>query len=176
LRRVAEQRLAAGAAVFAAVLGWPRAAAAQPEPAPAPRFEEAPLPPRIDEVTPSERARAREPAPAAADTPPNRARLAPLPEDRAEPIDEIVVTAEEPWRQLPDLGSDWRAQREAELERRRYVFSLFPRDAAPVRPRYDDPFLVNPDGVPEGEITFFRYRFGRRRDSDESSNDGEDAP
>lgn len=124
------------------------------------------MPPRIDEVTPNERARANEPS---ADNP-NRARLAPLPEDRAEPVDEIIVTGEEPWRQLPDLGSAWRAQREAELARRRYVFALFPRDGTPAEPLLADPFLVNRDGLPSAEITIFRWRFGRR-DRDAETTD-----
>jgi hypothetical protein len=96
-----------------------------------------------------------------------------LPADRGEePVDEIVVTGTEPWRFLPDLGSDWRAQRDAELARRRYVFSVLPRDVTtPLRPNYDDPFLINRDGLPSAEINFLRWRFGRR---DNDAND--DAP
>ena len=50
--------------------------------------------------------------PTGARRPPNAARLAPLPEDRNEP-EEIIVIGQG-WR-LPDLGSEWRArQKEAE--------------------------------------------------------------
>jgi hypothetical protein len=121
-----------------------------------PPFEDAPMPPRIDEVTPNERARSSDAA--GADNP-NRARLAPLPEDR---VDEVIVTGEQPWRNLPDLGSAWRAQEEAELERRRYVFSLFRRDETQPAPLREAPFLVNRDGLPSAEPNIFRFRFGRR--------------
>ena len=159
--RGANWRAAAAAAALAAAACVPLSAFAQRGDAPPPRFEEAPIPPRIDEVTPDERARANDPQ--AADNP-NRARLAPLPEDRAEAVDEIVVTGEDPWRQLPDLGSEWRAKEEAELARRRYIFAIFPREAdgTPAEPMLADPFLVNRDGLPSGEINIVRFRFGRR--------------
>lgn len=150
---------AVAAAAFAAAVCLPLAAVAQR--GGEPRFQEAPLPPTIDDPTPVERARANDPP--AADNP-NRARLAPLPAERVGPVDEVVVRAREPaWRQLPDLGSEWRARQEAELERRRYVFSLFRRDEnRPSEPLRESPFLVNRSGLPSGEIEIFRYRFGRR--------------
>lgn len=138
--------------VLALVVCWPLVAAAQRDRAP--RFEDAPLPPRVDDVVSAERATAQ-----AAARNPNRARLAPLPADREEPVDEIVVTAENAWR-LPDLGSDWRAEREAELESRRYVFALFPREDT--IERYDNPFLVNPGAARSGSIGLFRWRLGQR--------------
>ena len=157
----AEWRAAAAAAALAAAACVPLTASAQRGDAPPPRFEEAPMPPRIDDVTPNERALANNPP--AADNP-NRARLAALPEDRAEAVDEIVVTGEDPWRHLPDLGSAWRAKEEAELARRSYVFAIFPRDdnGTPAEPMLADPFLVNRDGLPSGEINIVRFRFGRR--------------
>lgn len=155
---------AAAVAALAAAAFMPLSALAQR--GDVPRFEDAPMPPRIDEVTPNERALENDP-PAAQN--PNRARLAPLPEDRAQAVEEIVVTGEEPWRRLPDLGSAWRAQEEAEIARRRYVFALFPRDGTPTEPLISDPFLVNRDGLPSGEINIVRFRFGRRdRDADDA--------
>ena len=156
----AKFRVAAAAAALLAAACFASAALAQ-RGNDVPRFEEAPMPPRFEDLTPAEQARANEP-PAAGN--PNRARLAALPEDRAEAVDEIVVTGEDPWRQLPDLGSAWRAKEEAEIARRRYVFAIFPRDGdgTPPEPMLADPFLVNRDGLPSGEINIVRFRFGRR--------------
>lgn len=153
----AKFRVAAAAAALLAAACFASAALAQ-RGNDVPRFEEAPMPPRFEDLTPAEQARANEP-PAAGN--PNRARLAPLPEDR--PVDEIVVTGEGSWRRLPDLGSDWRAREEAERERRRYVFAVFPRDEnRATEPLRESPFLVNRSGLPSGEIDIVRFRFGRR--------------
>jgi hypothetical protein len=48
--------------------------------------------------------------------PPNAARLAPLPEERNDAPDEIIVIGQG-WR-LPDLGSEWRARQKESRERR----------------------------------------------------------
>ena len=115
--------------------------------------DDVPLPPRID---------ATETPPAAPARRPVRARLAPLPEDR--PVqDEIVVVGESEWR-LPDLGSDWRAQQEAEraaAARIRVTFLPLYDPEAPAAT--SDLFLVNREAQRRhGVVELFRVRFGRR--------------
>jgi hypothetical protein len=116
-----------------------------------------PLPPRLD--TPAR------PQPGAPSTAPVRvpdgARLAPLPEERAA-TEEIVVLGQSEWR-LPDLGSSWRAEQEAEEARegiRATFLPLYDPDNPPTR---SDTFLLDREAQQRlGFIELFRVRFGRR--------------
>src|SRR5262245_53615076 len=96
------------------------------------QFRDVPPPPRLDSPETTSTPPPAEPQPPPreiaplleqlrAARPPNAARLAPLPEERADQPserdkpDEVIVIGSG-WR-LPDLGSDWRAQQEAENPR-----------------------------------------------------------
>jgi hypothetical protein len=90
--------------------------------------------------------------------PPNAARLAPLPTERSEP-EEIVVIGQG-WR-LPDLGSEWRArQKEADREARLNATFLPLYD--PAKPPLHSDVFSSPEQRRHGYIELFRLRFGRR--------------
>jgi hypothetical protein len=95
---------------------------------------------------------------------PGQARLADPPAPAANPPAEIVVTGNEnPWR-LPDLGSEWRVQHEAEQRRtgrmRVDLFPLWdPEDQRPER----DLLPLNSEQRRVGFVEVFRIRFGRSR-------------
>lgn len=90
--------------------------------------------------------------------PPNAARLAPLPSERNEP-EEIIVIGQG-WR-LPDLGSEWRArQREADREARMNATFLPLYD--PNKPPLHSDVFSTPEQRRHGYIELFRLRFGRR--------------
>jgi hypothetical protein len=96
--------------------------------------------------------------------PPNAARLAPLPEERAEGADEIIVIGKG-WR-LPDLGTEWRArQREQALSGRfsATVLPLYDPNDPPARSQRS---LSTPEERRHGYIELFRLRFGRRSSDD----------
>ena len=95
--------------------------------------------------------------------PPNAARLAPLPEQRPNPPDEIVVVGQG-WR-LPDLGSAWRA-RQAEDAGKAGVTFLPLYDPAKPQQQWSNPFLLNREATRVGYIELFRGRFGRKRSAD----------
>jgi hypothetical protein len=91
--------------------------------------------------------------------PPNAARLAPLPEERTDEPEEIVVIGQG-WR-LPDLGSAWRArQKEAEKGRRFTATALPLYD--PSEPPLRTDFFTSGEQRRHGHIELFRLRFGRR--------------
>jgi hypothetical protein len=91
--------------------------------------------------------------------PPNAARLAPLPGERGDAPEEIVVIGQG-WR-LPDLGSDWRArQKEAEREARISATLLPLYD--PAKPPLHSDVFATPEQRRHGYIELFRLRFGRR--------------
>lgn len=91
--------------------------------------------------------------------PPNAARLAPLPEERGDAPEEIIVIGQG-WR-LPDLGSEWRArQKEAENEGR-FSATLLPL-YDPTVPSFRDNMFTNPEQRRHGYIEMFRLRFGKR--------------
>lgn len=92
--------------------------------------------------------------------PPNAARLAPLPEERADGPDEIIVIGKG-WR-LPDLGSEWRAR-----QREQAMSGRFSATALPLYDPDDPPYrsersLSTPEERRHGYIELFRLRFGRR--------------
>jgi hypothetical protein len=91
--------------------------------------------------------------------PPNAARLAPLPGERGDAPEEIIVIGQG-WR-LPDLGSDWRArQKEAEREARISATLLPLYD--PAKPPLHSDLFATPEQRRHGYIELFRLRFGRR--------------
>lgn len=91
--------------------------------------------------------------------PPNAARLAPLPEERGDAPEEIIVIGQG-WR-LPDLGSEWRArQKEAENEGR-FSATLLPF-YDPTEPSFRNNMFTNPEQRRHGYIEMFRLRFGKR--------------
>jgi hypothetical protein len=132
---------------------------------------DAPRPPRI--IDPAAPAADSPPAPQGPTTarppaaverpfglrPPNAARLAPLPEERADAPEEIIVIGQG-WR-LPDLGSEWRArQKEAENEGR-FSATLLPL-YDPAEPTFRENMFTSPERRRHGYIEMFRLRFGRR--------------
>lgn len=128
------------------ILETPASQAEAPVPAPAPAVE-----PRDLRVT--------LPSLGAAQRPPNAARLAPLPSERDDGTEEIVVIGQG-WR-LPDLGSEWRArQKEAEASGR-FTTTLLPL-FDPAQPPLHSDFFTTGDQRRHGNIELFRFRFGRR--------------
>jgi hypothetical protein len=96
--------------------------------------------------------------------PPNAARLAPLPEERGEAPEEIIVIGQG-WR-LPDLGSEWRArQKEAEKNVGRFSVTALPL-YDPAEPPLHAEVFSSPEQRRHGYIELFRLRFGRRSRSD----------
>jgi hypothetical protein len=119
---------------------------AAPAPVPAPAIE-------------PEQLRVALPAIGGARRPPNAARLAPLPDERNDEPEEIVVIGQG-WR-LPDLGSEWRArQKEAERSKRFSATALPLYD--PGRPPQHTDAFTSPEQRRHGYIDLFRLRFGRR--------------
>ena len=91
--------------------------------------------------------------------PPNAARLAPLPEERNDRPEEIIVIGQG-WR-LPDLGSEWRArQKEAERGARFSATALPLYD--PTDPPLHSETFMSREQRRHGTIELFRLRFGRR--------------
>jgi hypothetical protein len=94
--------------------------------------------------------------------PPTAARLAPLPEQRRDVPDEIVVTGQG-WR-LPDLGSGWRAEQRANERDRRLHAVLLPLYDPNRPPLRAEGFWLNREAQRQGYIELFRFRFGRQKD------------
>ena len=131
-----------------------------------------PLPPRIE--------RRAEPAPATTGAPasvtanatatappilgslrpPNAATLAPLPEDRADKPDEIIVIGQG-WR-LPDLGSDWRKKQEEADDTDRSHVTFMPLYDPSRPPQRSEPMQAPAEWQRHGYIELFRMRFGKR--------------
>jgi hypothetical protein len=161
--RRADQRTAAQSAALAAVLGaaltWPLAA-------------QDTVPPRAPRILDSPAANAPVPAPALepeelrvslpttpARRPPNAARLAPLPGERSDEPEEIIVIGQG-WR-LPDLGSEWRARQKEEARSGRFSATALPLYDPGKPPLQTDAFNT-PERRRHGSIDLFRLRFGRR--------------
>jgi hypothetical protein len=143
------------------------AACAQPLAA---QNSDAPRAPRIID-TPAPTAPAPTPAPAADPgeapapiiivprRPPNAARLAPLPEERADAPEEIIVIGQG-WR-LPDLGSEWRARQQEAARSGRFSATALPLYDPSEPPQHTDAFTSR-EQRRHGYIELFRLRFGRR--------------
>jgi hypothetical protein len=91
--------------------------------------------------------------------PPNAARLAPLPGERGDQPEEIVVIGQG-WR-LPDLGSEWRA-RQKEADREARISATFLPLYDPAKPPLHSDVFSAPEQRRHGYIELFRLRFGRR--------------
>jgi hypothetical protein len=159
-RRGAESALAVLVAALAAGLTHPLAA----------QNTEAPRAPRIignpGSTTPASATPPREqplvlPAVTLPDgrRPPNAARLAPLPEERNNEPDEIIVIGQG-WR-LPDLGSEWRARQKEAARGDRFTATALPLYDPAEPPLHSDTFMSR-EQRRHGYIELFRFRFGRR--------------
>ena len=128
-------------------------APAAPAPPAAPRNERALT---IPEVTLPEARR-----------PPNSARLAPLPDERSDEPEEIIVIGQG-WR-LPDLGSEWRARQKETAAEGRFTATALPLYDPAEPPLHTEAFM-SPEQRRHGYIELFRLRFGprsRREPNDE---------
>ena len=92
--------------------------------------------------------------------PPNAARLAPLPEDRRDGTEEIIVIGQG-WR-LPDLGSEWRAHQKEAADQGRFSATALPLYDPGEPPLHSDAFTAGGEERRHGYIELFRLRFGRR--------------
>jgi hypothetical protein len=129
-----------------------------------------PLPPRIERRAEAPAATTNAPAPAiptrmpppilGALRPPNAATLAPLPEDRSDKPDEIIVIGQG-WR-LPDLGSDWRKKQEEADDSGRVHVTLMPLYDPNRPPQRSEPLSAPAEWQRHGYIELFRMRFGKR--------------
>lgn len=164
--RAAERRISVLLAALGAAAATAPLAAQSSEPPRAPRILEVP------------RVSAPEPAPAAApaveprdlrvslpsvggaERPPNAARLAPLPEERKDETEEIVVIGQG-WR-LPDLGSEWRARQKESEDEGRFSATALPLYDPAQPPLHSDAFTAGGEERRHGYIELFRLRFGRR--------------
>ncbi len=94
--------------------------------------------------------------------PPTATRLAPLPEQRRDTPDEIIVVGQG-WR-LPDLGSGWRAEQRANERDRRLHAVLLPLYDPNRPPLRSEGFWLNREAQRQGYIELFRFRFGRQKE------------
>jgi hypothetical protein len=91
--------------------------------------------------------------------PPNAARLAPLPGERTDGPEEIIVIGQG-WR-LPDLGSEWRAKQKEAQRKGRFSATALPLYDPNEPPLFTDVFATT-EQRRHGYIELFRLRFGRR--------------
>lgn len=91
--------------------------------------------------------------------PPNAARLAPLPEERTDEPDEIIVIGQG-WR-LPDLGSEWRERQKEAVSEGRFSATALPL-YDPAEPPLRSEVFTSREQRRHGYIELFRLRFGRR--------------
>lgn len=91
--------------------------------------------------------------------PPNAARLAPLPEERNDEPEEIIVIGQG-WR-LPDLGSEWRARQKETANEGRFSATVLPLYDPAQPPLHTEAFMSR-EQRRHGYIELFRLRFGRR--------------
>ena len=147
-------------ALLVAAAAWPLAAQ-NTDPLRAPRIlnppgSTAPAPQRP--LEPSE-LRVSLPSVGNGQRPPNAARLAPLPGERGDEPEEIIVIGQG-WR-LPDLGSEWRA-RQKEAEREARISATFLPLYDPAKPPLHSDAFAAPEQRRHGYIELFRLRFGPR--------------
>ncbi|HEY3516523.1 MAG TPA: hypothetical protein VGL98_05700 [Gammaproteobacteria bacterium] len=156
----ANRRLPVLLAVLVAAVAGP-ISAQNAEPPRAPRILDAP-PPQAPAPAPAvepEDLRVTLPSLGAAQRPPNAARLAPLPLERQDGTEEIIVIGQG-WR-LPDLGSEWRARQQEAERSGRFTATLLPL-FDPERPPQRTDFFTTGEQRRHGSIELFRLRFGRR--------------
>ena len=156
----ANRQLIALVAVLGAAVAAP-IAAQNAEPPRAPRILDAPAsqaPAPVPAVEPQD-LRVTLPPIGAGQRPPNAARLAPLPSERNDGTEEIVVIGQG-WR-LPDLGSEWRARQQEAERSGRFTTTLLPL-YDPAKPPLRSDFFTTGEQRRHGTIDLFRLRFGRR--------------
>jgi hypothetical protein len=156
----AERRLAAALVALAGAAAAPLAAQSA-DPLRAPRILDAPPatePVRQPAIEPSQ-LRVSLPSIGGGQRPPNAARLAPLPGERGDEPEEIIVIGQG-WR-LPDLGSEWR-QRQKEADREGRFNATFLPLYDPAKPPLHSDVFATPEQRRHGYIELFRLRFGRR--------------
>ena len=158
----AKERLAVLVAVLGAAVTGP-IAAQNAEPPRAPRILDAPpsqtpAPAPAPAVEPQD-LRVTLPSLGTGQRPPNAARLAPLPTERNDGTEEIVVIGQG-WR-LPDLGSEWRARQQEAERSGRFTATLLPL-FDPAKPPVRTDFFTTGEQRRHGTIDLFRLRFGRR--------------
>jgi hypothetical protein len=164
--RAAERRVAPWV-VLAAALAQPLAAQNTEAPR-APRIIDTPAPAvPAPSTPPAAAALAPEPA-LTGRRPPNAARLAPLPEERNDAPEEIIVIGQS-WR-LPDLGSEWRERQKEAVNDGRFSATVLPL-YDPSEPPLRDTTFATSEQRRHGYIELFRLRFGRR-----SSDEAEQTP
>ncbi len=162
MRPHADTLLIAFAALVAAAL--PGTLVAQNDAVPLPprierRAEAAPVPPGA--LAPAPASSGRTPPPILGSLrPPNAATLAPLPEERADKPDEIIVIGQG-WR-LPDLGSDWRKKQEEAEDSGNSHVTFMPLYDPNRPPQRSEPLLAPAEWQRHGYIELFRMRFGKR--------------
>jgi hypothetical protein len=157
----ANGRLTAIVLVLGAAAAWP-IAAQNAEPPRAPRILDTPPAPQAPAPAPAvepEDLRVTLPSIGAAQKPPNQARLAPLPGERDDDTEEIIVIGQG-WR-LPDLGSEWRARQQEAEASGRFTATLLPL-FDPAKPPLRTDFFMTGEQRRQGTIELFRLRFGRR--------------
>jgi hypothetical protein len=156
----ANRHLAALVAMLGAAVAAP-IAAQNAEPPRAPRILDAPPPqePAPAQAVEPEDLRVTLPSLGAAQRPPNAARLAPLPSERDDGTEEIIVIGQA-WR-LPDLGSEWRARQQEAERSGRFTATLLPL-FDPAKPPQRTDFFLTGEQRRHGTIELFRLRFGRR--------------
>ena len=152
-----------GLTAFVALLGAAALpiAAQNAEPPRAPRILDAAAPqaPAPTPAVAPEDLRVTLPSIGAGQRPPNAARLAPLPSERNDGTEEIVVIGQG-WR-LPDLGSEWRAKQQEAERSGRFTTTLLPL-FDPAKPPLRTDFFATGEQRRHGSIDLFRLRFGRR--------------
>jgi hypothetical protein len=158
-----ERMLVAATALIAATLA-PQLAAQESDAPRAPRIIGLPTPPATEEARPEpETARPPPvslPLRVTAQRPPSAARLAPLPEERADDVEEIFIVGQG-WR-LPDLGSEWRARQADAARSGRFSATALPL-YDPGRPALrEEGLYASREQRRHGYIELFRLRFGRR--------------
>jgi hypothetical protein len=137
-------------------------AAQNAEPPRAPRILDTPVPRAPAPTSTVEPAdlRVSLPAVGVGRRPPNAARLAPLPEERDDGTEEIIVIGQG-WR-LPDLGSEWRARQKETANEGRFSATALPLYDPDEPPLHSDAFTTGSEERRHGYIELFRLRFGRR--------------
>jgi hypothetical protein len=156
----AERHIAAALVALAGAAAVPLAAQSA-DPLRAPRILDAPAttePVRQPAIEPSQ-LRVSLPSIGGGQRPPNAARLAPLPGERGDEPEEIIVIGQG-WR-LPDLGSEWR-QRQKEADREGRFNATFLPLYDPAKPPLHSDVFSTPEQRRHGYIELFRLRFGRR--------------
>ena len=146
--------------VSLAALGAAFALAAQSaDPPLAPRILDPPAPRTPAPAIEPDQLRVTLPSVGGVRRPPNAARLAPLPEQRSDEPEEIIVIGQG-WR-LPDLGSEWRARQKEAANIGRFSATALPL-YDPAEPPLHSDFFTSAEQRRHGYIELFRLRFGRR--------------